>query len=325
LRKSFIKILLPLSIFLLVIFLIFIFNQTIQVISIAANISPFFGKVVTYFLVGIYLLLIIIPIYLYLRLPKILKPPENNQSAAMTIYLEKLGRRLKKNKYVSQLPLTTRREIEEALNALEEQADRIIKQNSATVFVTTSISQSGRLDTFTVLIAQIRMIWQIAIIYYQRPSLRDLIQLYANVLATAFIAGELNEIDISRQMEPIVTSVLGASLTGSIPGVNLVAGIVTNSLLSGSANAYLTLRVGIITKRYCGSLTRIERASVRRSASLEAARWLSNIVMTSAGNITKSIVNAAVKSPGKISRDVLRSTWGKIVGKGKVEVETQEE
>jgi hypothetical protein len=208
---------------------------------------------------------------------------------------------------------------------LEEQADRIIKQNSATVFITTSISQSGRLDTFTVLIAQIRMIWQIAIIYYQRPTLRGLIQLYANVLATAFIAGELNEIDISRQVEPIVTSVLGASLTGSIPGVNLVAGIVTNSLLSGSANAFLTLRVGIITKRYCGSLTKIERSSVRRSASLEAARQLSIIVMNSAGNITKSIVNAALKSPGKISRDVLRSTWEKIVGKGKIEFETPEE
>ena len=68
-----------------------------------------------------------------------------------------------------------------------------------------------------------------------------------------------------------------------------------------------------------------ERSTIRKSASLEAARYLSLIVMSSAGNISRSIVNAAVKSPGRISRDVLRSTWDKLVGKEKPATEISEE
>jgi hypothetical protein len=60
-----------------------------------------------------------------------------------------------------------------------------------------------------------------------------------------------------------------------------------------------------------------ERSVIRRSASLEGAKMLSVIVMNSAGNITKSIVNAALKTPGKFSRDMIRTTWGKISGKQK--------
>ena len=187
------------------------------------------------------------------------------------------------------------------------------------VFITTAISQSGRLDAFTVLIAQVRMIWQVAQIFYQRPMLREMTWLYANVAATAFVASEISDIDISRQVEPIITSVLGASLTGTIPGVNRVAGIVTNSLLTGSANAYLTLRVGAITKGYCGSLMKKERSVIRRSATVEAARLLTRIVMDSAGSISKAFITAAVKSPGRISRDVVRSTLNKIKKKAETE------
>jgi hypothetical protein len=169
------------------------------------------------------------------------------------------------------------------------------------------------------------MIWNIAMIYYQRPTLREMTQLYANVAATAFIASELNDMDISQQVEPIVSSVLGASLTGSIPGVTIVANIVTNSLISGSTNAFLTLRVGIIARNYCGNLLKKERSVIRKSASLEAAKYLSLIAMSSAGNISRSIVNAAVKSPGRISRDVLKTTWDKLLRKEKSTPELSEE
>ena len=41
---------------------------------------------------------------------------------------------------------------------------------------------------------------------------------------------------------------------GAIPGFQVFTTIAVNSLLSGSANAFLTLRVGMIAKAYCGSL-----------------------------------------------------------------------
>lgn len=300
-------------------------NQTVQIINLAGSFHPLLGTIIAWVLLVLYLILFIVPIFLYFRLPKTLTPPDDINSPDFTLYLEKLGRRLAVNSRLQGSPLSTRREIEEALKILNNQSMDIVRKNATTVFITTAISQSGRLDAFTVLLTQIRMVWQIAHVYSQRPTLREMLHLYANVAATAFIASELNEIDVSQQIEPIVSSVLGASLTGSIPGINIVAGIVTNSLISGSANAFLTLRVGIIASKYSGSMVRKERSIIRKSASLEAARYLSLIVMNSAGNISRSIVNAAVKSPGKISRDVIRSTWGKLTGREKPTSELSEE
>lgn len=300
------------SLFILFLLIIFMVNQTVQIVQLVASVHPLLGRLVAWILTGIYVLLLGTLVFMFMRLPKPLHPPGDINSPEFPEYLEKLGVRLSKNRNIQGNPLSTRRDIEAALQSLDAQSTRIIRNQAALVFVSTAISQSGRLDTFTVLGAQIRMVWQIARLYYQRPGLRELLQLYANVVATAFVAGELNDIDVSRQIEPIVSSVLGASITGSIPGVNLVAGIITNSLLSGSANAYLTLRVGVIAKQYCGSLLKKEKSVIRKSASIEAAKMLSIIVMNSAGIISRSIINAALKSPGKISRDMIRSAWGKI-------------
>ena len=317
LKKNISVILGSVSLFLILAFIIFLINQTTQIVNLVSGVNPLMGQVVAWALIMLYIVLLIVPIIIYLRLPKVLQPPVERSSPEFDLFIQKLGKRLKKNKYLKGVNLSDYHEIEKAIKVLNKQSDILIKQNATTVFLTTAISQSGRLDAITVLIAQIRMVWQVAHVYYQRPSLREMLQLYANVAGTAFIAGELNDLDISQQVEPIITSVLGASLTGSIPGITNVAGIVTNSLLTGSANAYLTLRVGAITKQYCGSLLKKERSVIRRSASLEGAKMLSVIVMNSAGNITKSIVNAALKTPGKFSRDVIRTTWGKISGKQK--------
>jgi hypothetical protein len=304
------------SLLILVVFVLFVISQTSQVAALAARANPVLGKAVFWFLILVYLVLIIVPFFLFLRLPKALTPPEESEDEALNLYLIKLTKRLKNNSRLKGIPLATRYDLEQALNTLVKEADQVIKKNAAMVFLTTAISQSGRLDAFTVLIAQVRMIWQVAQIFYQRPMLKEMTWLYANVAATAFVASEISDIDVSRQVEPIITSVLGASLTGTIPGVNRVAGIVTNSLLTGSANAYLTLRVGAIAKRYCGSLVKKERSAIRRSATVEAARLLTKIVMDSAGSISKAFVTAAVKSPGRISREVVRSTFKKIKKKG---------
>jgi hypothetical protein len=321
LKKTLRLILLCVSIFIIFTFGIFVFNQSVQIIQFAENLHPFLASVLAWFLVSVYLILILLPVSLYLRLPKTLIPPKNINSEDYILFLEKLAKRLKVNSYLKGQEIESRQDIEAALKILDGRARDIAKKHATIIFITTAISQSGRLDAFTVLFTQIRMVWQIAHVYYQRPTIREMTHLYSNVAATAFIASELNEMDISQQIEPIVSSVLGASVTGSIPGVNLVAGIITNSLITGSANAFLTLRVGIITQKYCGSLLKEERGLIRKSATLEAARLLSIIVMNSAGNITRSIVNAAVRRPGKFSRDFVSSTWKKIKGKEKTDTD----
>jgi len=165
---------------------------------------------------------------------------------------------------------------------------RSSNKTASTVFISTAVSQSGRLDAFLVLSAQSRMVWRIARLYYQRPTLRDLIQLYANVAGTAFLASEFEDIDISEQVEPVLSSSLGA-LAVAIPGVQLAASILVNSVLTGTANAFLTLRVGIIARRYLWLTRPCRKADLRRAASAEAAKLLSSIVRQGTTKLSKAL------------------------------------
>jgi hypothetical protein len=132
------------------------------------------------------------------------------------------------------------------------------------------------------------MVWRIAHLFYQRPSLRELLHLYANVAATSFVAGELDDLELHQMIQPVVAGSLGA-VGGAIPGFQVFTSIVVGSLLSGSANAFLTLRIGMITKDYCASLVSEPRVRVRRQATAEAARLLSGIVRESGARVRDAI------------------------------------
>jgi len=284
------------SIVILLFFSLFVINQTAQIVELANKVSPTFGSLVFWTLLMVYAVLILIPVVLFLRLPRSLMPPRSEDAPEFTAYLEALKKRLTSNSHLKGLDLSNRQDIENALAILAKNANEIIRQTAATVFISTAISQSGRLDAFLVLSAQSRMVWQIARLYYQRPMLRDLIQLYANIVGTVFLASELEDVDISQQVEPILSSTLGA-LAVAIPGVQLAASILVNSVLTGTANAFLTLRVGIIARRYCGSLVVAEKRTLRRTASAEAAKLLGSIVKQGTAKLSKALWES---SKGKV-------------------------
>jgi hypothetical protein len=286
--KTFKNIALFISVLILILFLLFVINQTAQVVQLADKVSPSFGNFVFWILLMIYAVLIFIPIFIFLRLPRSLMPPKSEDAPGFDIYLSALKKRLALNPHLKGLELSNRQQIEEALLVLAKKSDEIIKLTASTIFISTTISQSGRLDAFLVLSAQTRMVWRIARLYYQRLMLRDLIQLYANVAGTAFLASEFEDVDISEQVEPILSSTLGA-LAVTIPGVQLAASILVNSVLTGAANAFLTLRVGMIAKRYCGSLVISEKRTLRRTASAEAAKLLGSIVKQGTAKLSKAL------------------------------------
>jgi hypothetical protein len=273
-----------------------VINQTAQVVQLAEKVTPSLGNLVFWGLLIIYAVLILIPVFLFLSLPKSLTPPMSEDGPEFSAYLAALKKRLSSNSHLKGLELSSRQHVEEALSFLGKKSDEIIQQTASTVFISTAISQSGRLDAFLVLSAQSRMIWRIARLYYQRPTIRDLIQLYANVAGTAFLASEFEDIDISEQVEPVLSSTLGA-LAVTIPGIQLAASILVNSVLTGTANAFLTLRVGIIARRYCGSLVIGEKRTLRRAASAEAAKLLGSIVKQGTTRLSKALWKA---SKGKV-------------------------
>ena len=287
-NKTLKKIAFLVSAFILLLFILFVINQTTQVVELADKVSPRFGNVVFWTLLMIYAVLILIPFVLFLRLPRSLMPPRSEDAPEFNVYLNALKRRLASNPHLKGLDLSNREQVEKALAILSVRADEMIRQAAATVFISTAISQSGRLDAFLVLSAQSRMVWRIARLYYQRPLLRDLIQLYANVAGTAFLAGEIDDLDINEQVQPVLSSALGA-MAVSVPGFQLAASILVNSVLTGTANAFLTLRVGMIARRYCGSFVVAERRTLRRAASAEAAKMLGTIVRQGTTQLSRAL------------------------------------
>ncbi len=296
-KKTFRRIALLLSAFVLFFFVLFVINQTAQVVELASRISPLAGTVVFWLLIGLYGAVIVVTAVMFLRLPEPLVPPESEEAPEFPAYLKALRGRLSANPLLKGEDLSGREQMEQALNVLSRGCDEIIQKSAATVFVSTAISQSGRLDALFVLSTQWRMVWQIAKVYYQRPTLRDMAYLYSNVAATVFMASELDDIDVTEQVQPVISSTLGA-VSLSIPGMQALTSILVNSVLTGAANAFLTLRVGIIAKRYCGSLVLMERKSIRRSAAVEAAKLLGSIVRQGTGRVSKAVWEASKDKAG---------------------------
>ncbi len=283
-----------LSLFALVCFTIFLINQTAQIVSLASTISPTLGRIVLSALLAVYAAAILVPVALLILLPQPISPPADERSPEYQTYLRRLGARLAAHPDLASAgPLNDRARIESALGILDAKAADVIKTTASTMFVTTAVSQNGRLDVLMVLAEQTLLIWRVVHIYNQRPALRDFGRLYANVAATLFVTGQLEDLDIREQVEPVIRAAAGSAVAGLVPGLASVASIVTHSVLDGTANAYLTLRVGIICQTYCRSTTAVDRGKARRHASLAAASMLGSIVSASAGGVVRSIVAAA--------------------------------
>lgn len=297
-NRTVIRILLLMSALVLVVFMVVVFNQSVQVIQLAWGVHPLLGKAVLWGLAVVYSALLLSPVYLWLRLPKQLQPPANTDCPEYVAFLAGMRKRLSRNSRLAGQELSTETHIEAALRTLDRQADSMVSDAASTVFLSTAVSQSGRLDGLVVLVAQCRLVWQVAHVYQQRPSPRQFVHLYANVATTAFVAGEIEDIDL----EGLLATILGSGVA-AFPGVQLLA----NSVVSGAANAFLTLRVGMIAKQYCNCLVRIDRRSIRRAATVQAAKLLGRIVRDGVARISKAAVS--------IPKEWLRGLADRIVAR----------
>jgi uncharacterized membrane protein YcjF (UPF0283 family) len=286
--------------FMLVAFAVTVLNQSVQIVQSARAVNSVFGMGVMWALIFIYLILLGAPLVLWFRLPKRSLPPTSTEGIEYQQFLADFRKRLARNPRVSQLPLSSLEEIDTALQILDTHADDVVRSAASAVFLSTAVLQSGRLDTLVVFAAQSRLIWKVAHVYYQRPSVRDVVQLYANVASTALIAAGIEDIDV----DVVVGTVFGSTVA-AIPGMHLLA----SAVLSGSANAFLTLRVGMVAKEYCRSTTRIEKAGLRRAATLKAAKLLGSIVRDGTVKLSKAAMAA--------SRTRLTQAFDRVMRRGR--------
>ncbi len=301
-KKQLGNILLALALVFPVIFVIFVINQTASIVILAKEYNPFFGSILLYGLLLLYAAIVAFGIITFLKMPSALRPPGDENSPEFEKYLEKLKRNLARNNYVagSGVPLETRSDLEKVVALLNVKADELIKSTASTVFVSTAISQNGRLDVIMVLLAQVRLIRELAHIYNQHPSIREIIDLYLKVAATAFSVGSVEELDLEEQIEPIITPLISGSVIGGVPGTGGLATYMTTSIVEGAANALLTLRVGIITRGYFGIKSGSDTRQLRRLASREAGNMLAPIVAESASYVTGVIIKASKKRAGAV-------------------------
>lgn len=277
---------------LLILFLLFIVNQIAQLVALADRISPTFGTITLWTLIALCTVCLLVPIYLLLRLPRTLTPPVSESDPNFPRYLQQLKGRLRRNPHLHEPVLDTREQIEAALAKLGEKADEVTSQTALRVLVSTAVLQNGSLDALAVLVAQSRMVYRIATIYYQRPSLPQLVRLYSNVAASTFLARQLEDVDLAELVQPFISVGLTSVVGSAVPGTARVASLATESLLQGSANAFLTLRVGVIAKGYCSSLTVPERPALIRSATLQATKMIPSLVKEASRQMGTALAKA---------------------------------
>jgi len=291
------------GILIMVLAVLFMANQTAGVVSLATDIHPVLGKSVLYFLLALYTVIILVPIIIFCTMPRIINPPEDTGSKEYAAYLSRVRRHLAKNRRLKDMStdLDDHSFTNAALVRLNSEADAIITSTATTVFITTAVSQNGFLDGVMVLTSLARLVWNIAHVYIQRPSIRDLFYVYVNVAATTFLVVNIEDMDIDEQVETIITHVIGSSFLGSIPGASGLSTVLTTSIINGSVNSLLTLRVGIIA-RSCFSFRRLSRHQAKRAASIEAARMFGGVFMKASGIVTDAVVRAYRKHISLLGR-----------------------
>jgi Domain of unknown function (DUF697) len=278
-----------------------------SLISLADRIHPVAGTIVfwSFFLAaGFFALYCMIA---YARLPAALIPPAETSGPKHEAYLQALRARLAANPRTRGLPLVTLAEIEAAVGQLSNEADKVVRRTASTVFLSTALMQNGRLDGLVVLFTQIQMVNRVARIYVQRPSPRELMRLYANVAGTALIASGLESLDLGEMIAPLATSVVPA-IKGGIPGLSGISALLVRCISNGAANAFLTLRVGEVARRYCALTSRCSRDAIRKSATAAAVHHLGRIVRENGALVVKKIWEAARDSGASKVEDIRGAT-----------------
>lgn len=313
--KSLKRMLAYLGIGLLLLLVLTVINQVYQISVTASTIHPAFGQIVTILLTAVFLVLFLVPLFGFLRLRKPLVMPDESDATAYAAYLAEVKQRLRGNRILEAEGFSfdeskeLRSQIEDALAVLDKESIKVMNETSSQVFLTTAISQNGVLDGLFVLFNLSRIVWTISHIYNQRPSLREIFYLYTNVAVTVLMAREIEDlILVEEQLEPLIDSLIGSTVSQMVPGATAVTNLIVSSVIEGAINAFLTLRVAAMAKRYSVSLTKVDRRLVKRYAALEAIGLFRTIVQQNSVTVVKAFALASKRAT--IDRTVDRVRTG---------------
>ncbi len=294
-------------------------NQLLTLYERLSIIHPMVGTIgVIIFGVGI-LGIMLVPIIAFLRLRKPLELPENREDAAYQSYLVQLSDRMAKNPHLQEKGFAIDHnqalepQIDAANKILYTEAERITRSTAAKVFLSTAVSQNGSLDSIFVLYHLTKMVWKISKVYHQRSTLQRIFYLYTNIGATVLMAQELGDLDLlADQLEPAIRSMLGGSLGALVPGASALTTVLVNSIIQGSTNAFLTLRIGLMAANYSEATTHVNKKLIRKSATAAALVLLGKTVQEQSVSLIKSFAGATKRATVDKAVDTVKSGGNRI-------------
>lgn len=151
-------------------------------------------------------------------------------------------------------------------NDIRPNMNEVIKKHAETVFISTAVSQNGKLDFLSVLFINMRLIKELVVLAGFRPNFKKMAKLTFNVLSTALIAEGLENLDLNQLIPSGTTKVIS-----ELPFVKPIL----SSFTQGISNCLLTLRVGFVCQNYLFSDAKImTKNKVRKMALIEAIKYL---------------------------------------------------
>lgn len=156
---------------------------------------------------------------------------------------------------------------------IKKELNKLIVEHAETVYLSTAISQNGKLDAVAVITINFRLIKNLVRKCGFRPSYVSLSKLSLNILGTALIAENLEDMNFSE--------LFPNSTIKALQEVPLLK-TVTGSFAQGVGNALLSLRVGIICRNYLFmDLKGLSKNDIRKIAFAEAVVLLPRVITQS--------------------------------------------
>lgn len=172
-------------------------------------------------------------------------------------------------------------------DVIKGQLNAIMIKNAKTVLISTALCQNARVDMFTVFAVNINMIKTLVVKCGYRPNMKNLSKLTLNVLTTALIAEGLESISLDDILPQSANNFLG-----EIPFIKPVMSSVTQ----GIANALLTLRIGMVTRKYLfkdGNV--ITKEDIRKQAFKDSLALLPQVIYGTLTFFPKKVVKLFTK------------------------------
>lgn len=173
---------------------------------------------------------------------------------------------------------------------LDEEANRVLRNEALAVGVGTAVSMNGVLDAWIVLWRNMALVAKIAEIYYGRPGLRGTLYVLRDVAAGVLVAAKAQGL------------IEGAA--GVFGGWFGKAGsALMGPVVDGILNAAVTVRVGYVAKRRCRSYRRWTEenalACVQEAvgeAASQAKHLAADIVKAAGGGILHAAADGVAKA-----------------------------